>query len=214
METYCIQYIRKCFQCQAHAVMIKVPPNELNATSSPWPFAAWGMDVIRPIDPTTSNRHRFILVAIDYFTKWVEATSYKVVIKKVIADFVKDRIVCRFGVPELIVTDNAANLNSDLMKAMWYRTMVCISTGETLYMLVYGTEAVILAEVEIPSLRVIQEAELCDAKWIRSRYEQMALIDGKRMNAVLTGGALTLAEMDGEILPKPINSNAVKSYYA
>ncbi|XP_070002057.1 uncharacterized protein [Nicotiana sylvestris] len=62
--------------------MIKVPPNELNATSSPWPFAAWGMDVIGPVGPATSNRHRFILVAIDYFTKWVEAAYYKAVLRK------------------------------------------------------------------------------------------------------------------------------------
>ncbi|XP_070039615.1 uncharacterized protein [Nicotiana tomentosiformis] len=55
------------------------------------------------------------------------------------------------------------------------------------YLLVYGTEAVIPAEVEIPSLRIIQEAELSDAEWVRSRYEQLALIDGKRMNTVCHG---------------------------
>ncbi|XP_070057193.1 uncharacterized protein [Nicotiana tomentosiformis] len=138
------------------------------------------------------------------------------------------------------------------------------------YLLVYDTKVVIPAEVGIPSLRIIQEAELSDAEWIRSRYEQLALIDGKRMNAVchgqlyqnwmarafnkkvrsrkfmpgqlvlkwifpyqdeakgkfspnwqgpfmvhrvLTGGALILAEMDGEIWPRPINLNAVKRYY-
>ncbi|XP_070020254.1 uncharacterized protein [Nicotiana sylvestris] len=69
METDYVQYVRKCHRCQIHADMIKVPPNELDATSSSWPFAAWGMDVIGPIKPTASNRHRFILVAIDYFTK-------------------------------------------------------------------------------------------------------------------------------------------------
>nr|XP_033514338.1 uncharacterized protein LOC117279009 [Nicotiana tomentosiformis] len=56
---------------------------------------------------------------LDYFTKWVEAASYKVVTKKVVAYFVWDRIICRFGVPESIITDNAANFNSDLMKAMY-----------------------------------------------------------------------------------------------
>ncbi|XP_070029463.1 uncharacterized protein [Nicotiana sylvestris] len=35
METDCVQYVRKCYQCQLHTDMIKVPPNELNATSSP-----------------------------------------------------------------------------------------------------------------------------------------------------------------------------------
>ncbi|XP_070005798.1 uncharacterized protein [Nicotiana sylvestris] len=119
---------------------------------------------------------------LDLLVHRVEAASYKVVTKKVITDFIKDRIVCRVSVPESIIIDNTTNMNSDLMKAM-FRT----STGTTPYMLVYGTEAVIPTEVEIPSLRVIQEAELNDAEWIRSRYEQLALIDGKRMNFVYHG---------------------------
>ncbi|XP_070049265.1 uncharacterized protein [Nicotiana tomentosiformis] len=68
-----------------------------------------------------------------------------------------------------------------------YQTIVRTSTGETPYLFVCATKAVIPAEVEILSLRIIQEAELSDAEWIRSRYEQLALIDGKRMNAVCHG---------------------------
>ncbi|XP_070015077.1 uncharacterized protein [Nicotiana sylvestris] len=51
METDCVQYVQKCHRCQIHAHIIKVPPNEFNATSSPWSFAAWGIDVIEPIEP-------------------------------------------------------------------------------------------------------------------------------------------------------------------
>ncbi|XP_070010499.1 uncharacterized protein [Nicotiana sylvestris] len=40
METDCIRYIQKCHKYQIHADMIRVPPNELNATSAPWPFTA------------------------------------------------------------------------------------------------------------------------------------------------------------------------------
>ncbi|XP_070054760.1 uncharacterized protein [Nicotiana tomentosiformis] len=69
METDCIKYVQKYHQCQIHADMIRVPPNELNATSAPWPFSAWGMGVIGPIEPAASNGHKVILVAIDYFTK-------------------------------------------------------------------------------------------------------------------------------------------------
>ncbi|XP_070032137.1 uncharacterized protein [Nicotiana tomentosiformis] len=68
-----------------------------------------------------------------------------------------------------------------------YRTTVRTSIGATPYLLVYGTEAVIPAEVEIPSLRIIQEAELSDAEWVQSRYEQLAFIDGKIMSAVCHG---------------------------
>ncbi|XP_055814196.1 uncharacterized protein LOC129883591 [Solanum dulcamara] len=65
-----------------------------------------------------------------------------------------------------------------------YCTTIRTSTGDTPYLLVYGTEAILPMEVEILSLRIIQEAELSDAKWIQSLYEQLMLIDEKRMNAV------------------------------
>ncbi|XP_070032581.1 uncharacterized protein [Nicotiana tomentosiformis] len=55
------------------------------------------------------------------------------------------------------------------------------------YMLVYGTKAVIPAWVEIPSLRVIQEAMLDDTEWIRVRQEQLMLINKKRIDAVCHG---------------------------
>ncbi|XP_059295452.1 uncharacterized protein LOC132048786 [Lycium ferocissimum] len=61
------------------------------------------------------------------------------------------------------------------------------STRATPYLLVYGTEAVIPAKVEISSLRIIQEAELDNAEWVRARYEQLALIDEKRMVVVCHG---------------------------
>ncbi|XP_060216655.1 uncharacterized protein LOC132644114 [Lycium barbarum] len=96
--------------------LIRVPPSELSAMSSPWPFVALGIDVIGPIEPAASNGHQFILVAIDYFTKWVEATSHKLVIKKVVPDFVRNHIICRFGIPESVIMDNGANLNNHLMK--------------------------------------------------------------------------------------------------
>ncbi|XP_049369901.1 uncharacterized protein LOC125834792 [Solanum verrucosum] len=236
MERDSIRNVQKCHQCQVHGDFIRVPPNELNVMGSPWPFAAWGMDVIEPIEPPASNRHHFILVAINYFTKWFEVSTYKAVTKKVVADFVRNNIVCRFGIPESIITDNAANLNSDLMKETYekfkiahrnsivyrpqlngaveaanknikkilrkivdshrqwheklpyallgYRTTIRTSTGATPYILVYGSEVVIPAEVEIPSLRIIQDVGLDDVEWIRSRHEQLMLIDEKRMDAV------------------------------
>ncbi|XP_015164909.1 uncharacterized protein [Solanum tuberosum] len=68
-----------------------------------------------------------------------------------------------------------------------YLTTIRTSTGATPYLLVYGIEAVIPAEVEIPSLRIIQEVGLDDAEWIRSRHEQLMFIDEKRMDAVCHG---------------------------
>ena len=97
MENDCCKFVQKCHKCQVHGDLIRVPHHELKVMSSPWPFVAWGMDVIGPIEPAASNGHRFILVPIDYFTKWVEVASYKSVTKKVVADFVRNNLICRFG---------------------------------------------------------------------------------------------------------------------
>ncbi|XP_060182929.1 uncharacterized protein LOC132612868 [Lycium barbarum] len=62
-----------------------------------------------------------------------------------------------------------------------YHTTTRTSTGATPYLLVCGTEVVIPAEVEIPSLRIIQEEGSDHAEWVRARYEKLALIDEERM---------------------------------
>ncbi|XP_016558473.2 uncharacterized protein LOC107858317 [Capsicum annuum] len=121
MERDSIRYVQKCHQCQVHRDFIRVPPHELNVMGYPWPFSTWGMDVIEPIEPPASNGHHFILVAIAYFTKWVEASTHKVVTKKVVADFVRNNLVCQFEIPKSIIIDNGANLNSDLMREICER---------------------------------------------------------------------------------------------
>ncbi|XP_070054562.1 uncharacterized protein [Nicotiana tomentosiformis] len=85
---------------RVHGDLIHSPPSELHTMSAPWPFVVWGMDVIGPIEPATSNGHRFILVAINYFTKWVEAVTFKSVSKKAVANFVHSNIICRFRIPK------------------------------------------------------------------------------------------------------------------
>ena len=81
----------------------------------PWPFAMWGIDIIGEIRPTTSNGHRFILVVNDYFTKWVEAASFATITNKVVARFIKHNLICRYGVPERIITYNGTNLNNTMI---------------------------------------------------------------------------------------------------
>ncbi|XP_070018132.1 uncharacterized protein [Nicotiana sylvestris] len=87
---------------EVHGDLIHSPPSELHTMSAPLPFVAWGMDVIGPIDPTAPNGHRFILVAIDYFTKWVEAKTFKAMTKKAMVDFVHSNIICQFGIPKML----------------------------------------------------------------------------------------------------------------
>ena len=76
--------------------------------------------MIGPINPKASNGQRFILVAIDYFTKWIEANSYTNVTVKNVARFIRRDIIARYGVPKAIIIDNGSNLNNrivdDLLK--------------------------------------------------------------------------------------------------
>ena len=81
MESDCCKFVKKCHKCQIYADKIHVPLTLLNVISSPWPFSMWGIDMIGMIEPKASNGHRFILVAIEYFTKWFEAASYANVTK-------------------------------------------------------------------------------------------------------------------------------------
>ncbi|XP_052490763.1 uncharacterized protein LOC128043012 [Gossypium raimondii] len=178
-----------------------------------------GMDVIGPISPKASNGHRFIFVVSDYFTKWVEATSYASIMKSAVSKFLKKEIICRYGIPERIIFDNALNLNNSTIAEVcsqfkikhhnsspyrqkmngavevanknikkivgkmtetyrdWheklpfalyaYRTSVRTSTGATPFSLVYGMEAVLPIEVEIPSLRVLSKLKLGEAEWVK-----------------------------------------------
>ncbi|KAM1243183.1 hypothetical protein ACFX2G_035469 [Malus domestica] len=75
------------------------------------------MDVIGKITPSSgAAKHAWILVATDYFTKWVEAKSYVELTSKNVCSFVEENIVTRFGVPETIITDNGMIFTFDRFK--------------------------------------------------------------------------------------------------
>ena len=78
----------------------------------------WGIDVIGAIEPKAANELRFILVAIDYFTKWVEAASYASVTRSVVVRIIKREVICRYGLPSKIITDHGTNLNNKMMAEM------------------------------------------------------------------------------------------------
>ncbi|XP_027933467.1 uncharacterized protein LOC114188974 [Vigna unguiculata] len=105
MEQDCEAMIRKCKGCQAHGNDVKRAPTELHSLTSPWPFAQWGMDIVRPF-PVGRAQKKFILVAVDYFTKWVEAEALANITARQVHSFVWRNIICRFGLPHTIITDN------------------------------------------------------------------------------------------------------------
>ena len=99
LEADCVDFVRKSHKCQLHSNLNHIPLKELYNMTSPWPFSIWRIDIIGKITPKASNGHEYILVAINYFTKWVKAASYSTLKAKHVARFIEKNIVCRYGVP-------------------------------------------------------------------------------------------------------------------
>ncbi|KAK3010429.1 hypothetical protein RJ639_011088 [Escallonia herrerae] len=74
MQNDAIEFTRRCDKCQKFAPISHTPVVPLTSIVSPIPFAVWGMDLLGPF-PMASGQRRFVIVAIDYFTKWTEAES-------------------------------------------------------------------------------------------------------------------------------------------
>ena len=72
---------------------------------APWPFAQWGLDILCPF-PTGTRQMKFLVVGIDYFTKWVEAEPLAKITQQNVKNFIWKSIVCRFGVLRVLVSDN------------------------------------------------------------------------------------------------------------
>ena len=68
-----------------------------------------------------------------------------------------------------------------------YRTSARTSTGATPFSLVYGIEAILPVEVQIPSLRIMKEENLSEDEWIQNRLDQLNLINEQRIAVVCHG---------------------------
>ena len=97
--------MRKCEQCQKHAPLIHQLAGSLNLVSNPWPFTQWVLNII-DLFPWAMGNHRFVLVVVDYFTKWAKAEALSNIQDVYVKNFVWRNIVTRFGVPESLVSDN------------------------------------------------------------------------------------------------------------
>ncbi|KAL0355344.1 UNVERIFIED_CONTAM: hypothetical protein Sradi_3981300 [Sesamum radiatum] len=223
--------------CGAH-IGTRILANKALRAGYFWPTmkqdAVWGMDIVGPF-PLATGQRKFLLVAIDYFTKWVEAEPLTCITEGEVMKFIWKNIVCHFGIPREIISDNSrqfqgrriqelcqglhirqrfttvahpqangqvevtnriliqgikrrlervgGNWAEELTSVLWaYRTTPRGSTGENPFSLVYGTEAIISAELGIPSLRVMNFSEECNGDLLR---ENLDLIEELREKAFL-----------------------------
>ncbi|XP_050888416.1 uncharacterized protein LOC127093515 [Lathyrus oleraceus] len=95
--------------CGAHQAGIQhAPASEVHAIIKPWPFRGWALYLIGEIQPTSSKGQRYILVGVDYFTKWVETVPLVNVDQEIVIEFIQRQILYRFGIPKSITTDQGS----------------------------------------------------------------------------------------------------------
>ncbi|MCO5567948.1 hypothetical protein L7F22_021644 [Adiantum nelumboides] len=106
-------WCRSCHNCQVNGNkrLLYAPRQAVIANG---PFEKWGIDAMGPL-PRTANGKLYILVAIDYMTRWVEAQSVAKVNEKTVSKFVYTHICCRFGTPLEIVSDNGPGFRRGLI---------------------------------------------------------------------------------------------------
>nr|GEZ89849.1 reverse transcriptase domain-containing protein [Tanacetum cinerariifolium] len=97
--------IRKCNDCQIHRPVTRHPQQSLTPITALWPFYKWGIDIAGPF-PEGPRKVKFLIVTMDYFTKWIEAKAVAKITSGHVKKFVWDNIVCRFGIPGEIILDN------------------------------------------------------------------------------------------------------------
>uniref|UniRef100_A0A2N9FX58 Uncharacterized protein n=1 Tax=Fagus sylvatica TaxID=28930 RepID=A0A2N9FX58_FAGSY len=115
MQSDAVRYVRKCDKCQRFAPKIHQPARELNPLSSPWPFAQWGLDIVGPLPRAPGNK-KFLIVATDYFTKWVEAEPLSHIREVDTKRFLWKSIITRFGIPWAVISDNGTQFEGKLFK--------------------------------------------------------------------------------------------------
>nr|GEV60338.1 reverse transcriptase domain-containing protein [Tanacetum cinerariifolium] len=171
--------IRKCNDCQVHRPITRNPQQPLTLITAPWPFYKWGIDIAGPF-LEGPGKVKFFIVAMDCFTKWIEAKAVATITGGQFSDNpFKDwcdklNITQRFasvkhphsnglveranrslgeGIKSRLGERNK-NWVKELPHFLWaHRTMIKSSHGDTPFSLTYGTEAVIPTEIGMPTYR-------------------------------------------------------------
>ncbi|GKV17243.1 hypothetical protein SLEP1_g27774 [Rubroshorea leprosula] len=104
------KFVQRCQKCQFFAHLTHKLAEELTSMTAPWPFAQWGVDLLGPFIKAVGGATHLV-VAVDYFTKWVEAKPLSCLTSRRIEDFLFSSVICRYGIPNQIIADNGPQFN-------------------------------------------------------------------------------------------------------
>ncbi|XP_011100534.1 uncharacterized protein LOC105178702 [Sesamum indicum] len=111
------EFARKCESCQKYAGLLRSPTTPLEPLKVACPFDQWGIDIIGPF-PQAVAQKKFLIVAVEYFSKSVEAEALAKISEKEVVNFIWKNIICRFGVPRVLVSDNGTQFQGKKIVAL------------------------------------------------------------------------------------------------
>ncbi|XP_016648271.1 PREDICTED: uncharacterized protein K02A2.6-like [Prunus mume] len=211
MKNDAYNFMKKCHTCQVHANLSHKPPTLLQDMRTPWPFHTWGLDLIGTIHPPFDS-YIWIVTATEYFTKF--GIPYKIITDNG-TPFVNKQVnsmLSTYGVKHRHSTPyypqgngQAEATNKTLLRilskmvyeyeggwsvhlpdALWaYRTSPRSATGFSPYSLVYGSDAISLVEIIIPTARVsaVNDLEWDTKSCLDWRLLDFEVLDEKRAKA-------------------------------
>jgi ribonuclease HI len=106
---------QKCENCQKCARYQKQPSSLTQLIQPTWPLQRWGLDLLGPLPPAQGNL-KYVVVAIEYFSKWIEAKPLATITLVTVQKFFWQNIVCRFGVSKAITMDNGTQFDAETFK--------------------------------------------------------------------------------------------------
>ena len=109
------ELVTKCKICQEHAQIPHLHSEPLTSITSPWPFQQWGLELLGPL-PVGKGQCKFIVVGVDYFTKWARGEPLATITEQKARNYVWWSIMCRFGIPRALVSENGKQFDNPKFK--------------------------------------------------------------------------------------------------
>ncbi|GJX94410.1 reverse transcriptase domain-containing protein [Tanacetum coccineum] len=168
--------IRKCDDCQTHRPVPRNSQQKLTPITSPWPFYKWGIDISGPF-PEAQGKVKFLIVVVDYFTKWIEAKLVATITGSQFRDNTFKDWCEKLNIKQIFASvehpqtngqverenrnlgeeikarfgEDNRNWVEEVPHVLWvHRTMIKTSNEDTPFSVTYGTEAVIPVEIGMP----------------------------------------------------------------
>ncbi|XP_022851528.1 uncharacterized protein LOC111373252 [Olea europaea var. sylvestris] len=111
MKKDAAEYVKRYDKCQRFGNAIHAPAEELTSIHYSAPFEQWGVDILGPF-PMTRGQLKFAVVAVEYFTKWVEVEPLAKISEAKLRSFIWKSIICRFGISKVLITNNGRQFDN------------------------------------------------------------------------------------------------------